>query len=142
MTPTFDFSRFVAAQDPVLDRVRAELRNGRKATHWMWFVFPQLDGLARSATAKHYALHSLAEARAWLAHPLLGPRLLDCTGLVTAVMGRDIRAILGSPDDMKFHACMTLFAAAAPDQPAFPAALDRHYGGARHAQTLTLLAGA
>lgn len=139
MTDPFDLGRFVAAQDPVLDTVRAELRAGRKASHWMWFVFPQLRDLGRSPTALRYGVASLAEAEAYLAHPLLGPRLVECTELVNRVEGRTIHEILGSPDDMKFRSCMTLFAIAGPGLPAFPAALRRHFGGAGDARTLELL---
>jgi uncharacterized protein (DUF1810 family) len=98
---TFDPSRFVQAQDPVFERVRGELRDGRKRSHWMWFVFPQLSGLGRSAMAQRYALASLEEAEAYLEHPVLGSRLVECTELVNAVEGRSINEILGSPDDMK-----------------------------------------
>ena len=139
MTPLVELHRFIEAQDGVLAHVRAELAAGRKRSHWMWFVFPQLDGLARSETARFYALHSLDEARAYLAHPILGPRLLDCTALVNAVEGRSIHQILGSPDDLKFHSCMTLFAAADPSEPAFRQALQKYYGGARDEGTTRLL---
>ena len=134
-----DLDRFIAAQDPVIATVRAELAAGRKRSHWMWFVFPQLDGLARSETARFYALHSLAEARAWLAHPILGPRLLDCTRLVNQVEGRAIRDILGTPDDLKFRSCMTLFAAADPAEATFRLALAKYHGGAPDPETIRLL---
>ena len=110
MPDPFNLDRFVQAQDPVLAQVRAELWAGHKRTHWMWFVFPQLAGLGRSDTARYYALASLEEARAYLAHPLLGPRLIECTNLVNAVEGRSAHQIFGSPDDLKFHSSMTLFA--------------------------------
>ena len=113
----YNLKRFVQAQAPVYRSVVEELRGGRKRTHWMWFVFPQLRALGRSATALHYGIASLAEARAYLAHPALGPRLRDCTGLVCAAQGRTIHEIFGSPDDMKFRSCMTLFAAADPTPP-------------------------
>src|SRR6476661_234910 len=106
----FDLRRFVEAQDPVFDRVCEELRAGEKRTHWMWFVFPQLAGLGSSATAQRYAIASRAEAEAYLAHPILGPRLLALTRIVNALEGRSVHAIFGSPDDMKFHSAMTLFA--------------------------------
>ena len=134
-----DLARFVQAQEPVLAQVLAELQAGEKRSHWMWFVFPQVAGLGHSAMARHYAIASLAEARAYLAHPLLGDRLRRCTALVNAVPGRTIHAILGSPDDLKFHSSMTLFAAASPDEAAFAAALDRHFGGERDAATLARL---
>lgn len=136
----FDPARFLAARDPVIDQVRAELAAGRKRTHWMWFVFPQLDGLARSATARHYALHSLDEARGWLAHPILGPRLRDCTALVTAAAPRALRDILGEVDALKFHSCMTLFAEADPGAPVFTEALALHCAGQPDPRTLALLA--
>ncbi|MDN3566429.1 DUF1810 domain-containing protein [Paeniroseomonas aquatica] len=141
MSDAFDLERFVQAQEPVLAAVRRELAEGRKRSHWMWFVFPQLAGLGRSAMARHYGIASLAEARAYLAHPLLGPRLLDCTGLVNRVEGRSAHAVFGSPDDLKFHSCMTLFAAAGPGAPAFRAALDRYFAGAPDAGTVRLLEG-
>jgi uncharacterized protein (DUF1810 family) len=109
--------------------VLQELRDGRKRTHWMWFVFPQLSGLGHSAIARHYALASLAEARAYLEHPLLGARLVECTGLVNRVQGRSALEIFGSPDNLKFHSSMTLFALAQPGEPAFPAALAKYFGG-------------
>ena len=136
----FDPARFLQAQDPVIDTVRAELAAGRKRSHWMWFVFPQLDGLARSETARFYALHSLEEARAWLSHPILGARLLDCTALVNAVEGRSIHQILGSPDDLKFRSCMTLFAAADPAEATFRRALEKYHDGAPDPETIRLLA--
>ena len=140
MADPFDLDRFVQAQDEILDAVRRELRAGRKETHWMWFVFPQLRALGRSGTALHYGIKSLDEARAYMAHPLLGPRLVECTELVLAVQGRTAHAIFGSPDDLKLRSCMTLFAAAAPDVPAFPEVLRRHYDGAGDPETLRLLA--
>lgn len=140
MDDPYDLERFVQAQEPVIATVREELRAGRKRTHWMWFVFPQLRALGRSGTALRYGLTSLAEARAYLAHPVLGPRLLDCTGLVCAHAGSSIHAILGSPDDMKFRSCMTLFAVADPAATLFPAALQAFFGGAPDPLTVDLLA--
>src|SRR6266478_5416143 len=99
----FNLKRFVNAQDPVFERVRAELRSGRKTGHWMWFVFPQLKGLGRSATAMEFAISSLEEAKAYASHRVLGPRLIECTGLVNSVEGRSISQILGYPDDLKFR---------------------------------------
>ena len=139
MADPFDLDRFVRAQDPVLDQVRRELADGRKRSHWMWFVFPQLRGLGRSATALRYGIGSLAEARAYLAHPVLGPRLVECTGLVNKVEGRSVHQIVGSPDDLKFHSSMTLFAAAEPEAPAFREALAKHFGGALGAPTVEKL---
>ena len=136
-----DLDRFLAAQNPVLDQVRSELAAGRKRSHWMWFVFPQLRGLGQSDMAQHYGLASLAEARAYLAHPVLGKRLRDCTSLVNAVQGRSAEEILGGVDALKFRSCMTLFAAADPGEAVFRAALDRYYGGVDDPRTLALLQG-
>ncbi|HUO87665.1 MAG TPA: DUF1810 domain-containing protein [Rhizomicrobium sp.] len=135
----YALKRFVEAQDGVIDRVRAELRAGRKQSHWMWFVFPQLLGLGQSAMAVRYAIGSIDEAVAYLAHPVLGQRLRECTQLVLDVEGKDAHAIFGSPDDLKFHSSMTLFAAAAPVAPLFRAALDKYYGGKPDPRTLELL---
>jgi uncharacterized protein (DUF1810 family) len=135
----FALHRFVDAQEGVIDRVRAELRAGRKQSHWMWFVFPQLLGLGQSAMAVRYAIGSLDEAVAYLAHPVLGERLRECTQLVLDIEGRDAHAIFGSPDDLKFHSSMTLFAAAAPMAPLFRAALDRYFAGTPDARTSHLL---
>ena len=129
MSDAFDLDRFVRAQDPVLDQVRRELGEGRKRSHWMWFVFPQLRGLGRSPTAQHYGIGSLAEAQAYLAHPVLGPRLVECTEMVNKVEGRSVHQIFGGPDDLKFHSSMTLFAAA-PEAPVFREALGKHFAGA------------
>lgn len=138
---TSGLERYVEAQEPVYPRVRAELAAGRKRTHWMWFVFPQLRGLGESATSRHFAIDSLAEARAYLDHPSLGPRLLECTRLVDAIEGRTLAEIFGSPDDLKFRSCMTLFAAAGgPERPLFDAALRKYCGGAPDERTLALLA--
>lgn len=130
MPDAFDLDRFVQAQDPVLAQVRRELGEGRKRTHWMWFVFPQLEGLGRSAAARRYAIGSLAEARAYLQHPVLGPRLVECVELVNKVEGRSVHEIFGGPDDLKFHSSMTLFASARPGASVFREALDKHFGGA------------
>jgi uncharacterized protein (DUF1810 family) len=111
----FKLQRFVEAQKGVIARVCVELAAGRKESHWMWFIFPQLKGLGSSATARHYAIGSLDEARAYLAHPVLGPRLRECTGLVNRIEGRTIEAIFGYPDHLKFRSCMTLFARAADE---------------------------
>ena len=139
MTSPIDLHRFVAAQDPVIDQVRDELRHGAKRSHWMWFVFPQLRGLGHSPTAQLYALSSLNEARSYLAHPVLGLRLLDCTALVLSVPDRSANQIFGSPDDLKFRSSMTLFAEAAPDQPAFRTALDHLFSSTPDQRTLDLL---
>jgi len=131
--------RFVDAQAPHYAAICDELRHGRKTSHWMWFVFPQLRALGRSGTAKFYGLADRAEALAYWRHPLLGPRLLECTSLVLAVTGRSAHTIFGSPDDLKLRSCMTLFEAVAPEEPVFPATLDRYYDGERDAITVSLL---
>ena len=137
--PMDQFSHFVLAQAPVRQAVEAELAAGRKRTHWMWFVFPQLDGLGHSAMAHKYGLHSLAEAEAYLRHPVLGPWLRHCTGLVNAVDDRSIGEIFGSPDDMKFRSSMTLFARAGPADAVFTKALAKYFGGEPDRRTLSLL---
>jgi uncharacterized protein (DUF1810 family) len=142
MTPDdrFDLERFVSAQAPVFASVLAELQAGRKRTHWMWFVFPQLRGLGRSSTAIFYGISSLDEARAYLAHPILGPRLELCTGTVLQCEQGSLHKIFASPDDMKFQSSMTLFALAAADPASlFHRALDRWRGGGLDPHTLTLL---
>src|SRR5262252_8904102 len=139
MTGSFDLQRFVAAQEPLFERVLSELRAGRKRTHWMWFIFPQLRGLGRSSMAEYYGISSLAEARAYLAHPILGPRLDLCIRAVLESKAVSLHAIFGSPDDMKFRSCATLFALAstANDNP-FQRALDRWCNGRPDEQTLAL----
>ena len=125
----FDLERFLDAQASVIARVQSALRAGAKRTHWMWFVFPQIAGLGHSAMAERYAIASLDEAKAYAAHPVLGARLRECTALVLAVEGKAAHAIFGSPDDLKFHSCMTLFARAAPEEPLFAQALERFFSG-------------
>jgi uncharacterized protein (DUF1810 family) len=125
----FNLQRFVDAQRPVFETARSELGAGRKRTHWMWFIFPQLRGLGRSHLAHEYGITGLAEAAAYLEHPVLGARLRECTRLVNQVKGRSITQILGSPDDMKFHSSMTLFARAAADNEPFLTALTVYFGG-------------
>ena len=139
MTDPFDLERFLKAQEPVFRAVLAELGQGRKQSHWMWFVFPQIAGLGFSAMSQRYAIGSKAEAKAYLAHPVLGPRLIECTRLVLAVQGRTINAILGAPDDAKFRSSMTLFDAVSND-PVFEEALARYFAGARDDATLEILA--
>jgi uncharacterized protein (DUF1810 family) len=140
MGDPYDLQRFVDAQAPVIDRVRDELAQGRKRSHWMWFVFPQIAGLGFSAMAKRYAIASLDEAKAYLDHPILGPRLENCTRLAVAVDGRSAHDIFGSPDDMKFHSSMTLFAAAAPDG-VFTKAIEKYFAGKDDPETLARLPG-
>ncbi len=139
MTDPFDLQRFVDAQAPVYPRVVAELRHGRKQSHWMWFIFPQVAGLGHSPMARRFAISSRAEAVAYLGHGVLGPRLRECTALVNAVEGRTIREILGSPDDLKFCSSMTLFGAVSSDA-VFAAAIAKFYGGKPDPSTLELLA--
>ena len=127
--------RFVDAQDGVYDRALAELRAGRKTSHWMWFVFPQIHGLGSSPTAQHYAIASLAEARDYLAHPLLGSRLRECAGAVGAVEGRSAEQIFGGIDAMKLRSSMTLFHRAAPDDKVFAQVLDKYFDGVPDAAT-------
>jgi uncharacterized protein (DUF1810 family) len=135
-------TRFLEAQRHCYARVLEELAAGEKTSHWMWFVFPQLRGLGRSATARRFGLAGLEEARAYLAHPLLGERLRECTRLLLPVEGRTAHEIFGSPDDLKLRSCLTLFAAAAanPADQVFPAALAKYYGGEPDPLTVQLLA--
>jgi uncharacterized protein (DUF1810 family) len=136
----YDLCRFVVAQGPVFDTVLAELRDGRKRTHWMWFVFPQLRGLGPSATAQAYGVSSLEEARAYLAHPLLGERLVRCTDAVIGIRHRRLREIFGTPDDLKFCSCMTLFSMAAGDAGSiFEQAVEQLCEGRMDVRTLDLL---
>ena len=136
----FDLERFVQAQNPVFASAEAELRAGRKRSHWMWFVFPQLKGLGRSETARFFGITSLEEAKAYLVHPVLGERLTECVTLVLALTGASLREIFGTPDDLKFCSSMTLFALAAgqPDS-IFEQALQRYCGGKPDQQTLGLV---
>lgn len=123
------FDHFVAAQDRVYPEVLSELRAGEKASHWMWFIFPQLTALGRSETARRFGIADLDAARAYLRHPVLGPRLLECTAIVNGVMGRTAHEIFGSPDELKFGSSMTLFGRAAEDNAPFIQALGKYYGG-------------
>lgn len=136
MNDPFDLQRFVDAQNPVYDSVCAELRNGRKQGHWMWFIFPQLRGLGSSAMATKFGISSRKEAEAYLNHPVLGPRLEECTRLVNLVEGRPIDEIFGYPDDLKFRSSMTLFRLAAKDNRVFNYALEKYFEG--EADPLTL----
>lgn len=134
----YDLKRFVEAQDRVLDRVRAELTDGRKRSHWMWFIFPQIAGLGFSPMSRRFAIVSLAEAEGYLAHPVLGPRLKESVGLVLAHSGQSAHAIFGSPDDMKFRSCLTLFDQVAPGD-IFDEALAAFFSGDADPATLRLL---
>ena len=129
MDDPYNLRRFLDAQTPVIEQVRAELRAGCKRGHWMWFVFPQIAGLGHSDMARKFAIASLDEARAYAAHEILGPRLRECAALVVAVEGRSIEEIFGAPDDLKFHSSMTLFSRAAPQEPVFKDALQKYFGG-------------
>jgi len=142
MDDTFDLERFVSAQNPVLENVRAELRRGCKASHWMWFVFPQLKGLGGSWMAEKFGISSRAEAEAYLAHPILGDRLLECTGLVNRVEGRSIEQIFGGVDSMKFRSCVTLFAEVANGKHVFADALQKYFAGVADPLTLKRLSAA
>lgn len=135
----FDLCRFVEAQADSLATALAELRAGRKRSHWIWYVFPQIAGLGSSPMARRYAIASLDEARAYLAHPVLGPRLRECTQAALAGATGSAHDLFGSPDDLKFRSSMTLFAAAAPGDPLFERALDRFYDGGRDERTLATL---
>ncbi len=139
MSEAFDLERFVEAQQGVYETALAELRGGAKRTHWMWFIFPQIQGLGHSSMAQYYALADIDEAQAYLTHPLLGRRLLECTEAVNAVTGRSALDIFGRPDDLKFHSSMTLFEAADPTVTAFATALDHYYNGARDPRTMEIL---
>ncbi|MGA3080506.1 MAG: DUF1810 domain-containing protein [Terracidiphilus sp.] len=143
MEDPFNLERFVSAQADVIAQVLEELRSGSKRTHWIWFIFPQMKGLGHSSQATYYGIGSLEEAVAYLRHPALGPNLGRCTRLVTLVEGRTIRAILGSPDDLKFRSSMTLFARAAEDAGADPTdfndALAKYFAGEADPLTLALL---
>jgi uncharacterized protein (DUF1810 family) len=136
-----DLERFVVAQAPHIEAAKAELAAGRKRTHWMWFVFPQWRGLGRSQMARHFGLASATEARDYLAHPLLGPRLRECVGIVLAVPELSALAIFGSPDDLKLRSCLTLFRAIDTPGSVFDRALERFFAGRPDPQTLQLLAG-
>ena len=141
MDDRFDLERFVEAQAGVYDVALGELRAGRKRSHWMWFVFPQIAGLGSSPTARTYAIGSLEEARAYLAHPVLGKRLVECVEAVNAVSGRSAGDIFGYPDELKFRSCLTLFllAAAADAKAPFQLALDKYFAGQADAITLQKL---
>ena len=125
----YDLQRFVDAQNPRFEGVRAELRSGRKTSHWMWFIFPQIKGLGHSPLARKFAISSREEADAYLRHSILGPRLPECTQIVNLIEGRSIEQIFGSPDDLKFRSCMTLFAHATADNQLFMDALQKYCGG-------------
>lgn len=134
-----DLGRFVRAQEDDYAQALSEIRSGRKRTHWMWYVFPQLDGLAMSSTSRHYAIKSLEEARAYLDHPVLGPRLSECAEAALRVEGRSATEVFGSPDDLKLRSCATLFALVSPPGSVFERLLAKFYRGQRDERTLRLL---
>jgi uncharacterized protein (DUF1810 family) len=136
MSDPFHLQRFLDAQQPVFERVLAELRAGEKRSHWMWFIFPQIKELGHSDMAQRYAISSLEEAQAYLAHPVLGSRLRECSKLVAHGHECSIDDIFGYPDNLKFHSCMTLFAQAAPNEPIFNECLQKYFGGAMDRATL------
>jgi uncharacterized protein (DUF1810 family) len=135
----FDLARFVDVQEEEYEQALGEIRAGQKLTHWMWFIFPQIDGLGWSSMARRYAIRSLAEARAYLEHPVLGPRLTECTQALLQTDGRSAHDIFGSPDDMKLRSSVTLFASAAGPDSVFDDVLDRFFDGQPDARTLDLL---
>jgi uncharacterized protein (DUF1810 family) len=134
-----DLSRFVEAQAPDYERALAEIRQGRKRSHWMWYVFPQIRGLGRSAMAQTYAVGSADEARAYLAHPVLGPRLVECFTAVLAVAGRSAHDIFGSPDDLKLRSSATLFAAVSPAGSVFQRVIEKYFDGREDEATRRLM---
>jgi uncharacterized protein (DUF1810 family) len=138
---TYDLQRFLEAQAGVYVHVCAELRAGRKKSHWMWFVFPQIRGLGNSPMAVRYAISGMEEARTYLGHVVLGPRLRECTGIVVGVQGRTVGEIFGYPDDLKFHSCMTLFARVEEGGGVFREALERYFGGELDRGTVSILGG-
>jgi uncharacterized protein (DUF1810 family) len=139
MNDQFNLQRFVDAQQPVFETAHAELQAGRKRTHWMWFIFPQLAGLGSSATAEFYAIRGRAEAAAYLQHPVLGARLVECAAALLAVEGRSASQILGFPDDLKLRSCATLFASVAPPGSLFEQLIDKYFDGEPDARTIHLL---
>ena len=137
-----NLNRFMQAHEGDYARALAEIRSGRKRSHWMWYIFPQFDGLGSSPTSKRYAIKSVAEAKAYLDHPVLGPRLLECAEAVLRVRGRSASEIFGSPDDMKLRSCATLFACVSPAGSVFHQLLDKYFQGERDGKTLRLLGSA
>jgi uncharacterized protein (DUF1810 family) len=135
----FELSRFIKAQDTIYDRVLLELKSGRKRTHWMWFVFPQIDGLGYSSTTKYYSIKSIEEARQYLNHPVLGKRLRECAETILALEGIPVSRIFGFPDDMKLKSSMTLFASVAQPRSAFIRVLEKYFQGGRDERTVDLL---
>lgn len=139
MNDVYDLNRFVQAQEADYERALSEIRSGQKRSHWMWYIFPQFDGLGLSLTSKRYSIKSVAEAKAYLNHPILGPRLIECTEAVLNVEGRSAHEIFGFPDYMKLKSCATLFAYVSPAKSVFDRLLDRFFQGKRDDKTLSLL---
>jgi uncharacterized protein (DUF1810 family) len=139
MTDARGLQRFIDAQDSVYDEVLEELRRGRKTSHWIWFIFPQIRGLGRSHMSEKYSISSLQEAEAYLGHPILGPRLRECARLVLDIEGKTIQQILGSPDDLKFCSSMTLFARATAENKIFEDALSKYCEGIPDQQTIRMI---
>jgi uncharacterized protein (DUF1810 family) len=136
---TFDLARFVSAQEHSFDVALSELRRGRKESHWMWFIFPQLDGLGNSSTARKYAIRTLDEARAYLSHPVLGPRLLKCCRAILSVQGKSASDIMGYPDDLKLRSSMTIFSLVAAADTEFREVIAKYFGGQIDPRTVELL---
>jgi uncharacterized protein (DUF1810 family) len=135
----YDLTRFVQAQERDYEQAMSEIRSGRKQSHWMWYIFPQFEGLGLSSTSRHYAIKSMAEAAAYLRHPVLGPRLLESARAALALEGRSASDVFGSPDDMKLRSCATLFACVSPAGSVFEHLIDKFFGGQRDDKTLALL---
>jgi uncharacterized protein (DUF1810 family) len=135
----YDLHRFISAQEGVFDRALAELRDGLKRSHWMWYIFPQIEGLGHSPTTRHYSIKSLEEARQYLAHPVLGVRLKECAEIVLALQGRSASEIFGHPDDWKLQSSMTLFEVVSRPQSVFSRVLDKYYQGKRDSRTLQIV---
>src|SRR5438105_8028673 len=136
---SYNLGRFVQAQADDYDQALSEIRSGRKQSHWIWYIFPQFDGLGFSSTSKHYAIKSLAEAESYLSHAVLGPRLMECVEAVVHIEGRSAFEIFGSPDDVKLRSCATLFACVSPPGSVFERLIDKFFGGKRDERTLNLL---
>ena len=134
-----ELDKFVSAQARDYDTALAEIRSGRKRSHWMWYIFPQLQGLGFSPTAQYYGIRDLEQAKDYMAHPVLGPRLVEISGALLALPGSNPSAVMGYPDDLKLCSCMTLFELAAPEEPVFGRVLEKYYGGRRDRMTLNLL---
>jgi uncharacterized protein (DUF1810 family) len=135
----FELNRFISAQESIYESVLEELRDGQKQSHWMWYIFPQIDGLAHSATSKYYAIKSIKEAQQYLHHPILGTRLVECTETVLAIEGRSISQIFGYPDELKLKSSMTLFSYVATSHSVFVRILDKYFNGEQDGKTLQLL---